>query len=131
TAGSQTGSVVRKYQENQGSTALANFFSTVDVNHDKVISADESAHVNVRVVGYSFGAIQGVNFTRALADAGGLVGGYRLEAAVPVQSLVTIDPVNYTPLKHTDGVLSNVQRFTNFYELNPGASSIHLTSKKN
>lgn len=129
-AGKATGAVVRKYQETQGTVALQNFFSSVDSNHDHTISSDEIANVRVEVLGYSFGAIQAVNFTRSLGMGGQVIGGYMLDASVPVQTLVTIDPVNYTPLKHTDGVLGNVAQFVNYYERNPGESSIHLSSKK-
>jgi hypothetical protein len=129
-AGKRTGSTVWKFQESQGNVALAKVLDAIDLNNDHIIASDEAAAVNLRVVGYSFGAIQGANFARSLAAPAPYLAGYTLQAAVPVLSLVTIDPVNYTPFKHTDGVSSNVQNFTNFYEFNPGSSTIHLTNRK-
>jgi hypothetical protein len=128
-AGNKGGATVRKYQQTDGDTALKNLLRAIDTNHDHTISVAEINKASIRVVGYSFGAIQAVNFTRSLATAGTLEG-CTLTAPIPIQTLVTIDPVNYTPLKHTDGVLGNVQNFMSYYELNAGASSIALTSKK-
>jgi hypothetical protein len=127
--GNKSGATVRKYQQTDGDTALKNLLKAIDTNHDHTISAAEINNASVRVVGYSFGAIQAVNFTRSLNTAG-TVEGCTLTASIPIQTLVTIDPVNYTPLKHTDGVLGNVRDFFSYYELNAGASTIQLTNKK-
>ena len=129
-AGKASGATVRKYQQTDGDTALKSLLQSIDTNHDHTISTAEINNASVRVVGYSFGAIQAVNFTRSLSITGAVVAGCTLAAPIPIQSLVTIDPVNYTPLKHTDGVLGNVRNYFNYYELNPGASTIQLTSKK-
>jgi hypothetical protein len=55
--------------------------------------------------------------------------GYLLAAAVPVTTLVTIDPVNSQPGTHTDGPLRNVASFISYYQLNSGSSNIALTSR--
>jgi hypothetical protein len=127
--GQQTGSVVRKYQETQGNQALLDFFKSVDSNGDKTISTGEMANVHVRVLGYSFGGVQGSDFTRSLTQTRRPVLGYKLSAAMPVDRLVTIDPVNFTPLKHTDGPVGNVRSFVSFYELHSGSSTIQLTDR--
>jgi hypothetical protein len=128
-AGKADGASVRKYQQTDGTTALQNLLHAMDTNHDHTISTAEINNASVRVVGYSFGAIQAANFTRSL-DSTGTIAGCTLAAPIPIQTLVTIDPVNYTPLKHTDGVLGNVRNFVNYYELNPSAATLQLASKK-
>ena len=127
--GQQTGSVVRKYQETQGSRALVDLFRSLDTNSDRVISTGELATVHIRVLGFSFGAVQGADFTRSLTQTRRPILGYRLAAAVPVDVLVTIDPVNVTPLKHTDGPVSNVRSFVNYYEFNPNEATMRLTDR--
>ena len=116
------------YQQDQGQQAVTDFFKFVDRNGDHILTAAEIDNVNVQAIGYSFGAVQASEFTRSLTATSrrGLYG-YRLATFVPVQTLITIDPVNTQPGKHTDGPLSNVAQFLNFYELNPGGTTIPLT----
>src|SRR5207248_8688347 len=52
--GQQTGSLVRKYQETQGSRALVDLFRSLDTNGDRAISTGELANVHIRVLGFSF-----------------------------------------------------------------------------
>lgn len=125
-AGKSTNSVVRKYDENKGGSALRDLFHSIDTNHDHSISAREVKNVKLRVVGYSFGGIQAANFARSLNSTGATIKGYRLRAAIPVRSLVTLDPVNSSPAKHTDGVPANVRVFSNFYQRKGGETKITL-----
>jgi len=120
-AGTATGSQVNILpEETGGPTALADLLKDLDTNHDHIISPKEIRAATVRVLGYSLGGIVATNFTRSLDAAGQRVDGYRLDAAIPVETLVTIDPVNYPitfpPLQHTDGPESNVRNFYNYYE---------------
>jgi hypothetical protein len=107
-------------EETGGPTALADLFKALDTNHNKTIQPSEIRAATVRVVGYSLGGIEAANFTRSLDAVGKRVQGYKLDAAIPIETLVTIDPVNYPinfdPLKHTDGPASNVRNFYNYYE---------------
>ena len=122
------GGTAHDYLESQGDIALQELFASLDRNADHILTRDETAKAQVRLVGYSFGAIQAANFSRALADTREPVEGYTLAAPIRVESLVLIDPVNSTPVKHTDGVLNNVKHFTNFYQRNTGPSVLHLTN---
>lgn len=128
-AGNATGSSVHLYQETDGDRAVRDFFAFVDANGDHVLSAQEIGGVTVRAVGYSFGGIQASEFTRSLTQTRHPILGYKLATYVPVQSLVTIDPVNSTPFKHTDGPVGNVLNFYNYYQVNPFSSSMTLTDR--
>jgi hypothetical protein len=106
--------------------------SQLDTRHDHIITAAEIKNVRLRVVGYSLGGIVAANLTRDLDQAGQTVDGYKLDAAVPVQELVTLDPVNYPinfpPLVNTAGPESNVAAFYNYYETGStnGVSELNL-----
>ena len=91
---------------------------------DKEIDA-----TTLRVVGFSFGGVQAADFTRSLTKVSRPTLGYKLAKPIPVRTLVTLDPVNTTSLKHTDGPVSNVQNYFNYYELNPGRTSIELLNR--
>jgi hypothetical protein len=129
TAGKNTGSTVSKYQEDEGNQALVDFFSSVDTDGNHVLSSAEIDAATVRLVGFSFGAIQASEFSRALTHTNKPILGYRLSRAIPVRTLVTIDPVNSTPFKHTNGPVSNVQSYFNFYEVNPGKGTVQLLNR--
>src|SRR5215212_165476 len=88
-SGEATSSVVRKYNEDQGGKALKDFFRAVDRNRNKRIDKREVASINLRVTGYSFGAIQATNFTRYLLKVGQTIKGYLIGQATPVRALVT------------------------------------------
>lgn len=128
--GAAEGATTRTYQQDQGQAAVTDYFAFVDANGDHVLSADEINNVTVDVIGYSFGGVQASEFTRALTATGrrGLYG-YRLADTMPVHMLVTVDPVNTTAQKHTDGPLRNVAYFYSYYQTNPGGSTITLTPR--
>lgn len=129
TAGGNTNADVRKYQEDEGNQALSDLFSSMDENGDHVLSSAEIDATTLRVVGFSFGAVQASEFTRSLTRVSRPTLGYRLAKPIPVRTLVTLDPVNTTPFKHTDGPVSNVQNFFNYYELNPARTSVQLLNR--
>jgi hypothetical protein len=128
--GGAEGATTRLYQQDQGQAAVTDYFAFVDVNGDHILSADEINHVTVDVIGYSFGGVQAAEFTRALTATGrrGLYG-YRLADTMPVHMLVTVDPVNTTAQKHTDGPTRNVAYYLNYYQTNPGGSTMTLTPR--
>ncbi len=125
-AGDATNSTVRKYDENKGGYALKDLFRSIDRNHNKLIEGREVKTLNIRVVGYSFGGIQAVNFARDVNRVGSTIKGYLLKAGVPVRAVVTLDPVNSSPLKHTVGVPSNVAIFSNFYQRKGGDTKVDV-----
>ena len=132
-AAGKGGGTAKLFAEETGrETAEKYLFAAMDTNHDKVISAAEIKTTRLRIVGYSLGGIEAANFTRDLDNAGKKEYGYKLAAVIPVESLVTLDPVNFpinaAPLKQTDGPRSNVRQFFNFYEggSSDGSSSLQL-----
>jgi hypothetical protein len=130
-AGSKTKSAVHFYDHDEVQEALTDLFSKVDINDDHVISKSELKKVQVRAVGYSLGGIAATNFTRELNRAGDEVAGYRLEQAIKVKRLVTIDPVNHaSPLPHTDGPLRNVDKFINYYQQRGGETKIDVLERR-
>jgi len=125
-AGKATNSDVRKYDETEGGQALKDLLHSIDRNHDKVIQPREVKTLNIRVLGYSFGGIQAANFAGYLNRVGSTMKGYKLDAGVPVRTLVALDPVNSSPLKHTEGVPSNVARFRSYYQRKGGDTKVSL-----
>jgi hypothetical protein len=133
TAGSEGAGTAKMFAEESGpANAESYLLKAIDTNHDGIIEASEVHAMRLRVVGYSLGGTVAVNFTRDLDEAGSKVDGYKLDVAIPVQELVTLDPVNYPitypPLVHTDGPESNVDAFFNYYEdgSSDGVSTINL-----
>lgn len=124
-AGKETGSTVRKYNENDGGRALKDTLKSIDTNRNMKIDKAEAKLVNLRVVGYSFGGIQAANFARYFAKTGRNVKGYVFNTSVPIKALVTLDPVQ-SVIKNTDGVPSNVQRFGNYYQQKGGNTKVDL-----
>ncbi|CAN5473548.1 hypothetical protein BH09PLA1_BH09PLA1_05730 [soil metagenome] len=129
TAGAETGAVVRKYNEDDGGRALKDFLSSVDRNHNRRIDKSEVATATVRVIGYSLGGVQAVNFARYLLRVGDTIKGFLIGQGTPITSLVTIDPVNSSPLKSTVGVPDNVYNFSNYYQQKGGDTTIDLYTR--
>ncbi|HMB95248.1 MAG TPA: hypothetical protein VKK61_04340, partial [Tepidisphaeraceae bacterium] len=102
------------------------FFKSIDRNHNNIIEAREVKTLTVRLVGYSFGGIQAVNFAAEVDAVGSTIKGFLIKAGVPIRSLVTLDPVNSSPAKHTDGVPSNVARFSNYYQQKGGDTKVDV-----
>jgi hypothetical protein len=110
--------------ENQMSATL-DLFGAIDANQDDRISAAETEGVHLRVFGYSRGGHSAIGLTRSLNDAGGLVYGVRLEAAMPVETLVTLDAeqgVGGPP----PGPMENVQSFFMYYQRRGGHSEVDI-----
>ena len=127
-AGAESGAVVRKYDQDEGGRALKDFLRAVDRNRNLRIDKKEVATLDVRVIGYSFGAIQATNFTRYLLKTGQTVKGYLIGQATPINTLVTLDPVDEPPVKTTLGVPNNVYHFANYYQRRGGETTIDLYS---
>ncbi|MBC8107986.1 MAG: hypothetical protein H7Z14_15465 [Anaerolineae bacterium] len=125
-AGAATNSVVRKYNEDAGGRALKDFLRSADRNRNMRIDKAEVATLNVRVIGYSFGGVQAANFARYLAKLGQTVKGYLIGQATPIRALVTLDPVDEPPLKHTAGIPGNVYNYSNYYQQKGGDTTIDL-----
>jgi hypothetical protein len=65
---------------------LSDYLGSADRDGDKKISFAEAESRPVRVVGYSFGGLQAVNFTYNLNRVGPLIAGYKLAEPMPVSS---------------------------------------------
>lgn len=114
------------YVQKDGVRALKDFFSAIDRNRNRKLSADEVASLEVEVCGYSWGAIAAIGFCQRLSTAGTIVVGgtpknpitFELGAPVRIKRLFVIDPV---PLLNSPGVVPNtVESFSNFYQCNGG-----------
>jgi hypothetical protein len=132
-ASSRNGYDARTFTENRGNEALQNLMETLDINGDHRISNAEAESTNLRTLGYSFGGTQAVNFSRSLNRVGKRVVGWKLQAPVVIDRLVTIDPVQFLkmgpvtilPLKTMKGpVQSNVGAYFNYYQHRPGVSTL-------
>ncbi len=91
------------------------------------ISKAEAESVTLRVAGYSLGGVEAINLTRDFANLTRVIEGYRLDVEIPVEKLVTIDPVNNRPesLTTTSGsVKTNVKAFVNWYQDKGGNSTM-------
>jgi hypothetical protein len=125
-AGAATGAVVRKYDQDEGGRALKDFLRAVDRNRNMRIDKREVAALDVRVIGYSLGGVQAVNFARYLLRVGDTIKGYLIGQGTPIDTLITLDPVNDNPLKSTVGVPDNVYNFVNYYQQKGGDTTIDL-----
>lgn len=114
------------YVQNGGVHALKDFFSAIDRNGNRKLSADEIASLEVEVCGYSWGAIAAIGFCQRLSTAGTIVVGgtpknpiaFEIGAPVRIKRLFVIDPV---PILNSPGVVpSTVDSFFNFYQTNGG-----------
>ena len=136
------------YLDWQMDQALHDLLANLDTNNDLIITPAEIAAKTVNVIGYSWGAVEAANFTRMLSALNphllGIrqntgtpkyphlttLGGYNLEAAVPIDNLVTIDPILNAVfglsglIKTTDGPLANVINFKNYYETKGGTATV-------
>jgi hypothetical protein len=133
TAGSEGAGTAKMFAEEPGPGAAEKYIlSAIDLRHDHIITAADVKAMRLRVVGYSLGGIVAANLTRDLDQVGSTVEGYKLDVDVPIQQLVTLDPVNYPinfpPLVNTSGPESNVDAFFNYYEggASNGVSSLNL-----
>jgi hypothetical protein len=132
-AGAAGAGTAKMFAEESGpANAESYLLKAIDTNHDHIIEASEVHAMRLRVVGYSLGGAVAANFTRDLDDASTKVDGFKLDVAIPVQDLVTLDPVsypiNYPPLVETDGPESNVDAFYSYYEggASAGVSTLNL-----
>jgi hypothetical protein len=79
--------------ESHGASQLKLLLSQLDANNDKIISTPESEANTIGMIGYSLGVVNVHNFAIKLNRAETDVAGYRLSEAVPIETLVEIDPV--------------------------------------
>lgn len=116
-----------KMGENNEKGMFETLFPKIDVDGNMRISAKEVQAIELRGLGYSLGGLQIINFSRKLAGAGECYHGYKLEAAIPFEVLVTIDPVARFPfVKVANGpVLTNVHKYVNYYQRKRGDSVLH------
>ncbi|MGH7180152.1 MAG: hypothetical protein ACREJC_22430, partial [Tepidisphaeraceae bacterium] len=124
-----TNARLRKYAPENLGAALRDFFKAVDTNHNNVIEGRETRNINVRLAGYSLGGIQATSFARYGRRVGSTVKGFRLDVYVPVQSLVTLDPVNQSIVTGTAGVPENVNHFANYYQRKGGDTTVDLYTR--
>lgn len=123
------------YVQKDGVRALKDFFSAIDRNGNRKLSADEVASLEVEVCGYSWGAIAAIGFCQRLSKAGTIVVGgtpknpttFELGAPVRVKRLFVIDPV---PILNSPGVVpATVDSFVNFYQNNGGDGVMRSAQK--
>jgi hypothetical protein len=138
------------YRDFQDEQALKDTLALLDANGDHIVTQAEIDVVNVEVLGYSWGALAAANLTRDLSHAnphaGGLlegngnfnityIGGWDLQAPVPIKILVTIDPVLHAfaglsgLIRSTQGPESNVLTFKNYYQQRGGGTSFDYYSQ--
>lgn len=106
--------------------AKADFLDRVDKDNDGEVSEAEADGVKVVIVGYSWGGIAAVNFSRLLTSNGFLGSG----VDITVERLITIDPVRWGPFRTAfflkplhGGVLQNVENYDNYYQRRGGGVS--------
>jgi hypothetical protein len=106
--------------------AQVTFFEKINADPEKgkVISAAEAESADVRVVGYSLGGPQAINFAYDVRQPSNDIADYKIEAAVPIEALVVLDPVepvrigNFrTTINRAKGAVPpNVKKFRNYYQ---------------
>lgn len=119
------------YKYNQRNAAAVDLLDRIDTNHDLRITAAEVSAVKLAVIGYSWGGVEAVNFSRMLRGKVIHKGGpdYHLDVAIPVELLITIDSPreNITRIKPTWGpVETNVKKFVNWYQRRGGETTFGL-----
>ncbi len=123
------------YEHNVGLTARKEFLEAIDTNGNRVITEAEVSNLTLKVCGYSWGGISAIGFAQEFSSAPKtiVVGGsphnpieYRLEVKIPVQILLTIDPVEW--LNPAGTVPDTVQSFKNYYQERGGYSLFHRVS---
>jgi hypothetical protein len=113
--------------ENGEKQSFGTFFPDLDIDGNKRISKAESESAEVRGLGYSLGGLQIINSTRKFIGVGKRFNGFKLEAQIDVEKVVTIDPVaRYPFVKVVNGpVKTNVKQYVNYYERKGGDSVLH------
>lgn len=96
---------------------IRSLLDRLNADGNRAISAAEAESSDIRIAGWSFGGTQAANLAYDLRRVGAWLGRYRLDGAVAVQRLVTLDPVKVFPLKAIRGsVGDNVRTFVNLYQ---------------
>ncbi|MGB7158040.1 MAG: carbohydrate binding domain-containing protein [Tepidisphaeraceae bacterium] len=129
------------YPENDYNEALFALLGRIDTDGNKTIEQGEVYNgptpIDVKIVGYSFGAISAINLSRRLTDdviSWQDYPTYTLDVDIPVESLVAIDPVNSTffglswLIKHVNGpVKSNVAKYRGYWRTRTGQQIMDLS----
>ncbi|MGI6496909.1 MAG: RHS repeat-associated core domain-containing protein [Kiritimatiellia bacterium] len=119
--------IANRYRQNQGqgaSGARTFILRTIDVNGDMVITKDEVRDLNLKLIGYSWGAITAINIAHDLSKSNERVESYYLCTKVPVKRLITIDPITF--LNPARSIKNNVQVFRNYYQQKGGEYRVWL-----
>jgi len=115
--------------------ASRDLLSLIDTNGDHVILAAEVALVRVEMVGYSLGCLTAINLARSLSLSTDMSENYKLDVAVPISRLVTIDPVKKVlpgigiaqPIVFQRGpVPSTVSQYKNYFQTKGGGTTFNL-----
>lgn len=145
--------VGKPFKWTEGRNALRDLLHRHDANGDFIIQAAETP-TDVRVFGWSLGAIEAANFTRDLSarkdNVGGWrkpqhwngnrirfiwepKGGYGIARAIPITRLALFDPVTSAVagasrlLNNTKGPRANVQYFRSYYQTRNEHSAVRVT----
>jgi len=132
TPGGGDGPAGGPYRDFGGPEAVRDLLAAIDHDHNREICQAEADAVDVRLLGWSLGAVEAVTISRILNDTAGFAGsflirpGYRLLAPIPVDDLVLIDPVvdglARLTLRVIHPILQNVQNVRNYYQRRGGTS---------
>lgn len=120
------------YKFDAGPRAIIDLLAKIDGANgnprDMIITQAEVNSVRVRMLAFSWGSMTAVNQSRKLSATGNLYF-YNLTVPIPIESLVVLDPIHNGPARAArwvwfSGVLSNVQKFTNYYQTKGDFGSI-------
>lgn len=100
--------------------AKRKLFKILDTDNNKILSHNELRFQRIRLFGYSMGGMAALSMANDISQPGGEVGGYMLDEPIPIETLVTIDPVR--PLGgNMPSVPGNVVNFQNYYQSRGGS----------
>ena len=114
--------VTSRYRQNDESQAKRDILTKLDVNSDRNITEAEISTADIRLLGYSWGAVTAIDVAHDLSQPKSRIGGYRLCTPVPIKRLLAIDPVTF--MNTPSPVGDNVVRFRNYYQQKGGYSRI-------
>jgi len=124
------------YEQGLSDVAIGDLFAQLDKNKDRIITQGDIDGLTVKVLGYSWGGVSAVAFCQKLSQPGfKRTGGtdknpigYQLEVPIPIDTLVTIDPV--TTLNPAGTVPSTVNHFRNYYQTIGGYAILRTSESR-